>query len=189
MEIREQLMRARQRAEARVGDYRHAVAEAARRTAQQAADGVVAARTPMRIVADAGRRVNDASHRYLAQFVKQQLHNLEGVIEDGAERLSRAAEAKDFRGLIAEQAKLYPASRARLRQDLKATWTLTADTSRELGSIASQTYAQLVHGARIGPKATAPAKERAAEQGCKEEISLHRVGRLIGAPRLPAFHP
>ncbi len=169
MEIREQLMRARQRAEARVGDYRHAVAEAARRTAQQAADGVVAARTPMRIVADAGRRVNDASHRYLAQFVKQQLHNLEGVIEDGAERLSRAAEAKDFRGLIAEQAKLYPASRARLRQDLKATWTLTADTSRELGSIASQTYAQLVHGARIGPKAPRRRKSARRSKAAKKK--------------------
>ena len=169
MEIREQLMRARQRAEARVVDYRHAVAEAARRTAQQAADGVVAARTPMRIVADAGRRVNDASHRYLTQFVKQQLHNLEGVIEDGAERLSRAAQAKDFRGLIAEQAKLYPASRARLRQDLKATWTLTADTSRELGSIASQTYAQLVHGARIGPKAPRRRKSARRSKAAKKK--------------------
>ena len=89
------------------------------------------------------------SHRYVAQLVKQQLHNLEGVIEDGAERLGIAAKAKDFRGLIAEQAKRYPASRKRLGQDLKATWALTADTGRELGSIASQTYAQLVHGVRI----------------------------------------
>ena len=164
MEIREQLMRARQRAEARVEDYRHVVVEAARRAAQQAADGVVAARAPIQIVADAGRRVNDASHRYLAQFVKQQVHNLEGVIEDGAERLSRAAKAKDLRALIAEQAKLYPASRARLGQDLRATWTLTADTGRELGSIASETYAQLVHGARISPKAKGPRRRKSVRR-------------------------
>jgi Phasin protein len=167
MEIREQLMRARQRAEARVEDYRQAVLEAARRAAQQAADGVVAARAPIRIVADAGRRVNDASHRYLAQFVKQQLHNLEGVMEDGAERLSRAAHAKDFSGLIAEQAKLYPASRARLGRDLKATWTLTTDTGRELGSIASETYAQLIHGARTTRTTTsrkAPRRRKSARR-------------------------
>jgi Phasin protein len=164
MEIREQLIRARQRAEARVEDYRHVVLEAARRTAQQAADGVVAVRAPMQIVAEAGRRVNDASHRYVAQLVKQQLHNLEGVIEDGAERLSLAAKAKDFRGLIAEQAKRYPASRARLGQDLKATWALTADTGRELGSIASQTYAQLVHGVRIKPKAKARRRRKSVRR-------------------------
>ncbi len=164
MEIREQLMRARQRAEARVEDYRHVVVEAARRTAQQAAHGVVAARAPIQIVADAGRRVNDASHRYIAQLVKQQLHSLEGVIEDGAERLSRAAKAKDVRGLIAEQARLYPASRARLGQDLKATWTLTADTGRELSSIASQTYARLVHGATISPKAKAPRRRKSVRR-------------------------
>jgi len=153
MEIREQLIRARQKAQARVGDYREAFIGAARKGAQQAADGVTAVRTPARIVAEAGRRMNDVSHRYFAQFVKQQLHNLEGVLEDGADRLSRAAEAKDFPGLVAEQAKLYPASRERLGRDLRATWTLTAATGRELGSIASETYAQLVHGASVKPRA------------------------------------
>src|SRR5262245_3466454 len=126
MEIREQLLRAGQKAQARVGDYRETFIGLARKGALQAADGVTAVRTPVRIVADAGKRVNDVSHRYFAHFVRQQLHNLEGVLEDGADRLNRAAEAKDFRSLVAEQAKLNPASRARLGRDLKATWTLTA---------------------------------------------------------------
>jgi hypothetical protein len=153
MEIRDQLIRVGQKAQARVGDYRDAFIGVARRGALQAADGVTAVRTPARIVAEAGRRMNDVSHRYVARFVKQQLHNLEGVLVDGEDRLSRAAEAKDLRTLVAEQAKLYPASRERLGRDLKATWTLTADTGRELGSIASETYAQLVHGVSVKPKA------------------------------------
>jgi len=160
MEIREQLLRAGQKAQARVEDYRDAFIGAARRGALQAADGVTAVRSPARIVAEAGRRMNDVSHRYFARFVKQQLHSLEGVLVDGADRLSRAAEAKDFRTLLAEQAKLYPASRERLGRDLKATWILTADTGRELGSIASDTYAQLVHGASTKPKATRKSARR-----------------------------
>jgi hypothetical protein len=104
--------------------------------------------------------MTDVSHRYFARFVKQQLQNLEGVLEDGADRLGRAAEAKDFRALVAEQAKLYPASRERLGRDLKATWILTADTGRELGSIASETYAQLVHGTSVKPKAARKSARR-----------------------------
>ncbi|HZF24800.1 MAG TPA: phasin family protein [Steroidobacteraceae bacterium] len=161
MEIREQLSQARQRAQARVESYRDAVAATARRAAEQAANGVSAARGPICVVADAGRRVNDISHRYFAQLVKQQLHTLEGVIEDGSERLSRAAEARDFRALVVEQRKLYPASRERLGRDLKVTWELAASTGRELRTVASETYAELAHGARVTPKAPRRRTKRA----------------------------
>jgi phasin family protein len=160
MEIREQLSRARQKAQARVENYRHTVVETARRTAQRAAQRALDAKTPIRIVAQASRRVNDLSHEYFSKLVTQQFRSLENVIEDGTERLSRAAEAQDFRALIAGQAKLYPASRERLGRDLRATWELAAESGRELGSIVSETYAQLIHGVKTSPVHKAPRRRK-----------------------------
>ena len=160
MEIREQLSEARQKAQARVENYRHALVAKARQTAEQAANGVSAARGPLRAFAVAGRRLNDISHKSFGELVKQQVHTLEGVIEDGSERLSRAAQAKDLRTLIAEQRKLYPASRTRLGRDLKVTWELAASTGREIRAVASETYAELIHG--VEPVRKAPRRKRRA---------------------------
>jgi phasin family protein len=160
MEIREQLSEARQKAQARVESYRHALVAKARQTAEQAANGVSAARAPLRVFAVAGRRLNEISHKYFGELVKQQVHTLEGVIEDGSERLSRAAQAKDLRTLIAEQRKLYPASRTRLGRDLKVTWELAASTGREIRAVASETYAELIHG--VEPVRKAPRRSRRA---------------------------
>ena len=160
MEIREQLSRARQEARARAGNYRHAVAEAARRAAQQAAQRALDAKAPIRIVAQAGRRVNDLSHQYFSKLVAQQLRSIEDVIEAGTERLNRAAQAQDFRALLAGQAKLYPASRERLGRDLRATWELAADSGRELRAIVSETYAQLIHGVDTSPARKAPRRRK-----------------------------
>jgi len=160
MEIREQLSEARQSAQARVESYRHAFLTKARQTAEQAASGVSAVRGPMRVFAGAGRRLNDISHKYFGQLVKQQLHTLEGVLEDGSERLSRAAQAKDLRTLIADQRKLYPASRSRLGHDLRVTWELAASTGREIRAVASETYAELVRGVEPVRKAPRRSKRR-----------------------------
>jgi phasin family protein len=160
MEIREQLSGARQKAQARMDDYRQAFVARARQTAEHAASGVSAARGPLRVFAQAGRRLNDISHKYLGELVKQQLHTLEGVIEDGSERLSRAAHAKDLRTLLAEQRKLYPATRTRLGRDLKVTWELAASTGREIRNVASETYAELVHG--VEPVRKAPRRKARA---------------------------
>jgi phasin family protein len=167
MEIREQVSEARQKAQARIESYRQALTATARRAAEQAANGVCAAREPIRVMADAGRRLNDISHRYLGELVKQQLQTLEGVIEDGSERLNRAARARDLRTLIAEQKKLYPASRERLGRDLKLTWALAASTGREVGALASEAYAELVHGVRPARKAPRRKKRAAARKASK----------------------
>lgn len=167
MEIREQLGRAREKARARLQNYRHVVVATARRTAQQAAQRASEAKAPIRVVAQAGRRVNDLSHQYFSKLLTQQLHNVESVIEDGTQRLNRAAQAQDFRTLIAGQAQLLPASRERLGRDLRATWGLAADSGRELRAIVVETYAQLVHGVDTRPARKSPRRRKRARKSAR----------------------
>jgi hypothetical protein len=148
MIIIEQLNQAGRQAQARLVGYADSAVQRARGSAQRAAARVVAARTPVKTLAEATQRLNDLSHRYVEQLVRQQSKALEGAITAGARHLERAARAEDLKGLIADQAELISASRERLKRDLKATWTIAAGTGREIRDVAIETYAQLVHGAR-----------------------------------------
>jgi len=159
MTIIEQLDRAGQQAQARFVGYTASAVQSARGSARKAAHRVAAARTPVKTLADATERLNDLSHRYVKQLVRQQAQTLEGILTDGAERLERVARADGLKALVADQAELVSASRERLKRDLKATWAIATSTGREIGEVAVETYAHLIHGARTLRK---PAAKRAS---------------------------
>lgn len=159
MTIIEQLSRAGRQVQARVAGYADSAVQSARGSVRKAADRVTAARAPVKTLAEATQRLNDVSHRYVEQLVRQQVQTLEGVITDGAKRLERAAKAEGFKALVVNQAELMSASRDRLTRDLKATWAIASSTGREIGEVAVETYAQLVHGAKTIRK---PAARRAS---------------------------
>lgn len=159
MAIIEQLNRAGQKAQKRVVGYAEFAVDSVRGTAQKAAKRVAAVRTPVKTLAEATGRLNDLSHRYVEQLVRQQVQTLEGILTDGAERLERVARADNLKTLVADQAELLSASRERLKRDLKATWAIAASTGREIGAVAVETYAQLIHGAKTVSK---PAAKRAS---------------------------
>jgi hypothetical protein len=170
MTIIEQLNRAGQRAQARFIGYADSAVHRARSSAQRAADRIAAARTPVGTIAEATQRLNDVSHRYVEQLVRQQARTIEGAISDGARRLERAAQADGLKALVAGQVELYPASRERLKRDLKATWHIAASTGRAMGEVAIETYAQLIHGARTLQKPSArraPARPRKVKRARK----------------------
>ncbi len=164
MTIIETLNRAGQGVQARVAGYADSAVEKVRGSARKAADRVAAARSPVKTLAEATQRLNDLSHRSVEQLVRQQVQTLEGVITDGAKRLERAAKAEGLKALVADQAELMSASRDRLKRDLKATWAIAASTGREIGEVAVETYAQLVHGAKTIRK---PAARRAPSRSRK----------------------
>src|SRR5262245_14469564 len=106
MTIVEQLQTAREQLRSRTRSYSQEAAAAARHSAARAANRVLAAKRSVRTLAAAGQRLSSLSNRYFERMLGQQAHMIEGVIDDGAERLKRAAHAADFRKLIAEQKSL-----------------------------------------------------------------------------------
>ena len=146
MNIVEQLNGAADRVRQNVHSYRRSAAEQARKGASEAAKAVEAARMPVDTLLGAAQRLNDLTHDAVAQLVRQNADSIEGLIAGSAARLNELAEAENFRSFIRQQAALNPAVRARVSHDLEQLWTLAARTGRELGSLASDTYAELVYG-------------------------------------------
>jgi phasin family protein len=148
MRIVEQLHLARDAFNARTRGYRQEAAAAARQSVARAASRVLAAKRSVRTLAAAGQRLSSLSNRYFERMLGQQAHMVEGIIDDGAERLKRAAHADGLREMLAEQKSTLAASGQRLRKEARAAWKIAADTSRELRGLATETYDQLVHGAK-----------------------------------------
>ncbi len=158
MTIVNQIQAAREQLQARARNYRHAAVSAARGSVLGAAERVATAKQPVRTLAAAGQKLSNVSNRYFEQLLGQQAHTLEGVIEAGVERLKRAAKAENLGEFIAQQRDLGTASRERLSQDLKATWKIATDTGNELRELASETYAELIHGVKTRRAPAARAK-------------------------------
>jgi phasin family protein len=158
MTIASQISAAREQIEARARNYRHAAVSAARDSVRTAADRVAMAKQPVRTLAVAGQKLSSLSSRYFEQLFGQQAHTLEGVIEAGAERLKRVAQAETLADLVEEQKDLGAASRERLSKDLKATWKIATDTGAEIRDLAVETYAELIHGVTTRRAVTPRAK-------------------------------
>jgi phasin family protein len=137
--------------------YRHSAVEKARRRVQQAAKAMAAARNPLGTLVNATGRFNDLSHETVAQLVRQNGATLESLIDGGIERLKDLAQAEDLKSFIRKQVELTPAVRDRVASDLGQLWSIARHTGRELGTLASDTYAELVYGV---PTRAAPARNR-----------------------------
>lgn len=169
MTIVDQIQTAREQLQTRARDFSEAAVAAARGSALGAAERVATAKQPIRTLAVAGQRLSSLSNRYFEQLFGQQAHTLEGVIEAGAERLKRAAKARNLREFIDGQRTLGAAGRERLAQDFKAAWKIATDTGNGLRELATDTYAELIHGvqtrrspaARTTRKSTARKSTRA----------------------------
>jgi hypothetical protein len=146
MSIVEQLNGTADKVRYNVHSYRRSAAERARRGVSRAARAMAAARTPVNTLVGAAQRLNDLTHDAVAQLMRQNAASMEGLITGSAVRLNELAKTEDFRSFIREQAALNPAVRARVRRDLEQFWDLATRTGRELGTLATDTYAELVHG-------------------------------------------
>ena len=122
-------------ARAAVDQPRHigaVIVKALRQGTRQAATYVAGAKTPVRKVATTGLRLNAISHKSLEKLVKHQLSTFEAAVEDGAQRLTAAAEADDLRALLSEQVARLPATRKRVVGEARKTLAILVDTGMEL---------------------------------------------------------
>lgn len=144
--------------------YAGRAVDAARNGAQRAAAGFEAVETPVDTLADAGRQLNALSYQYAGRMLDQGVQTVHGFIEDGAQRLRRAAKADDVRSLYQAQLEQLPASRDRIVKDALATWEIVAGTGRELQSLALTTYARLVGKKAMTAKTSKTAKTAKARK-------------------------
>jgi hypothetical protein len=131
---------------------------AAQRSASLAAEGVDSAEGRIPALTAVGRRLTDISHRCADQLLAQGLAGIKGALTDGAERLRLAAQASDLASLYHGQRATLPASRARITQELQATWRIVALTTQELAELARSARVDLAGG--TGTAATQPPRPR-----------------------------
>ena len=118
----------------------------ARAGVSQAAKAIAGAHRPVHTLVRGAERLNDLTHQAVAQLMRQNAGAIDGLIDGSVERLQQLAQADDLKSFIRKQAALRPAVRARINRELGALWSLAAKTGREMGTVASETYAELLYG-------------------------------------------
>jgi phasin family protein len=169
MTLQERLLEMSAQAREQADAYARRATRATRGSIDRAADQVDAIRTPVSRIAAAGLKLNQISAEFIEQLVKQQSGLAQTLIAGGARRLRSLAEAQTPREALQTQAEALEAARGHATAALRDTWTLAADTGREVAALAETTYATLrtpVHrAAKRGKKAAARARTgRAAGQ-------------------------
>jgi phasin family protein len=151
-------------------------ADAARATADRAAERVAAARTPIEVLTDASLRLNDLSHDYMARLLRRQAAMLKATVTDGEKRLQRLARAQSLQQALAGQAEDLNDLPQRLARSARETWEIVADAGRGVSQLASTTLAGLAQPARA-PKKTrrAAAARRTKAKAAHKPAAARRV--------------
>ena len=159
MTIQERLIEMTASVRDQAGAYAARASHAARDGVDRAADTVLAAKTPVERLADAGLRLNKLSAQYVEQLVSHQSAAAQDLLADGAQRLRVLAKARSLRDAWSDQVELFDVTRARTTQSLQRTLEIVGDAGRNVSELAVETYAELL---RAPAKAHKPAGRKAA---------------------------
>jgi phasin family protein len=146
--------------------YVSRAADAARATADRAAERVAAARTPIEVLTDASLQLNTLSHDYVARLLRRQSTMLKGTVTEGEKRLQRLARAGSLQEALASQAEDLNDLPQRLARNARETWAIVADAGRGVSQLASTTLVELTRPA-AAPKARKKATARRAQSARK----------------------
>ena len=140
--------------------YVSRAADAARATADRAAERVAAARTPIEVLTGASLQFNTLSHDYVARLLRRQSTMLKGTVTEGEKRLQRLARAGSLQEALASQAEDLNDLPQRLARNARETWAIVADAGRGVSQLASTTLVELTRPA-AAPKARKATARRA----------------------------
>jgi phasin family protein len=138
---------------------------AARGALTRGARLMASAKRPTQVVGKAGLRLNQVAHDSVEQLLKHQVHVLEGLMDESAQRLQVAAEAGTLRSLVNEQVAMLPESRARLVKDLRVALDILLDTRKDLTSVVREELLALRE--QLG---NSPTKAEEAVEAAKEAV-------------------
>lgn len=97
---------------------------------------------PVKILTNAGLRLNKITHHSIASLVRVEGHMIEGTLHATARRLEKAANANSFRQLVSDQMALMPKTRDRLTRDARKALDVLVETRDDLRDMISDTVAE-----------------------------------------------
>jgi phasin family protein len=115
----------------------------ARSALHRAAQFIANAKRPTKVIGEAGLRVNQAAHDGVDKLVRHQVHMVEAMMDESAQRLQLASEAGSFKSLMNEQVAMLPETRARLVKDVRKTLEIVAETGTGVTSAVREEFAAL----------------------------------------------
>jgi len=99
-----------------------------RNATKDVAGKVKGAKGTVHEIGQRGLKLNEIAFRYMEKLIKLQLKFVEGSFDEGAKRLSTAANAPSFRKLVKDQVTLLPMTRDRIARNAKETIGLVKET-------------------------------------------------------------
>lgn len=99
-----------------------------RNATKDVAGKVKGAKGTVHEIGQRGLKLNEIAFRYMEKLIKLQLKFVEGSFDEGAKRLSTAANAPSFRKLVKDQVTLLPMTRDRIAKNAKDTIGLVKET-------------------------------------------------------------
>lgn len=99
-----------------------------RNVTKDAAGKVKGAKGTVHEFGQRGLKLNEIAFRYVEKLIKLQLKFVEGSFDEGAKRLTTAANAPSFRKLVKDQITLLPMTRDRIAKNAQDTIGLVKET-------------------------------------------------------------
>ncbi len=119
----------------------------------RAAAVVANAKRPTQRLGAASLRMNNVAHDGIEQLVRHQVHVVEGMMDEGAQRLQLAAEAGSLRSMLNEQVSLLPETRTRLVKDVRTALDILGETRTGLTAAVREEFAAIRESAKPAVKA------------------------------------
>ncbi len=154
-------------------------AQAARASADLAADRVAAANSPLEVLTEATLKLNRLSHDHVARLLTRQATLLRDTLTEGEKRLQRLATAKSLQQAVAGQAEDLNDLGPRIARNARETWAIVADAGRGVSQLAVSTYAELAQ-AVPAPKRRKPVAAKRT-QADRKPASSRRAKRAKSA--------
>ena len=136
-------------------------AESARGAATGSAAGLKSLKDPVRVIARSGVKLTAISQNALQGLIELQSEIVTSALTDAANRLERAARADNVIDLMQEQADALRVTRDRMVDEAARAFAIFKDAGRDVGKVATQTYAKVVETAEeeVPVAKTAPVRK------------------------------
>ena len=133
-------------------------ADSARDGVASAASKIDAVKTPVETLEAAGHQLNALAHSTAERMLGQTVSVIQGLVSESAVRLRLLAKAANLRSAANQQVAYFDVTRERIARDLRGSYAVVTDASRNAKELAVRTYATLSSTARKAKKAAKPVR-------------------------------
>jgi hypothetical protein len=144
---------------------------------------ITRAKTPVRVAADTGLKLNALTHKGIEKLLKQQAAALEELIDGSADRVEMAARAVSIRVLVEAQLSTLPTSKDHVVDNARKTVAIVRDTGDAFGELIKEVVVD-ISSART--RRTPAAKKAAGRPAAKKKAPGRKPAAKKAARSKPA---